>query len=101
MKALIDKWQDRKSELAFGASCLCASELQAYIDGLWTQITDDPDTWPDEGNKILMRVNYSGDSCMHQQLEQWVWTDEYMPEFIGSYYRPLCDLDYPPPENKS
>ena len=52
MKKLIEKWRGRCTNHADE----CADELQAYIDSLWTEITDDPATWPKESLYVMVYI---------------------------------------------
>ncbi|MBU8921805.1 MAG: hypothetical protein KOO63_08295 [Bacteroidales bacterium] len=68
-----------------------AGELESALP-VWTKITDDPDTWPEQSEDILLS---SGVGFL--EAGEWgVTIDEGMQKYIGRYWRPLCDLDYPP-----
>lgn len=68
---------------------------------VWTKITDDPDTWPEDGQHFFV-------SMWLDALGQWsyqVWEkfsrsdfELVFEKFVGDKWRPLCDLDRPPEE---
>ena len=68
----------------------CADELEAALPK-WTKITDDPKTWPNDGDWGFFKT--------------WKWygvhtwfNDEYdnFPKEPAAWWRPLCSLDFPP-----
>lgn len=76
----------------------CADQLDAALPK-WTKITDDPETWPKEGQHF-MRSEYA------KSFEGWSIpeSDTFCTEtfkydyvmFVGDMWRPLCSIDYPP-----
>ena len=56
----------------------------------WTQITDDPDTWPKNGQTIL--INRYGRPAVTD-------FNRHMSTSNGTNWRPLIDLDYPPEQS--
>ena len=73
---------------------LAADRLEAAAPPKWTKITDDPDTWPEDGETVML---VKPDNMFP------VWFEPIVRTWHGvqshnkrSYWRPLCDLDYPP-----
>ena len=71
----------------------CARELEAALPK-WTEITDDPDTWPDR----LKRVVFSFSSESHCWIA-FMHKNPMEDGLVTCYWRPLCDLDYPPEQS--
>jgi len=70
VKDLIERWRKRRETnhkytvvRRDYSAIKCADELEAYLKSLWTEITDDPATWPEDGRDILTK-----------------WPDERVPE---------------------
>ena len=106
---LLDKWRESAlvaqaagySGLAEG-KCECADELEAALPK-WTRITNDPETLPPAGRPI-MTIQVSWDGAWYEQniltplLTHWMY-DKDLPasdRAVGTYWRPLCGIDYPP-----
>jgi len=73
----------------------CADDLEAALPK-WTKITDDPDTWPEDGQRVIHTVvairrdyTYASDFYDVGAIRHW----------IGRVWRPFCDLDYPPEQS--
>ena len=64
---------------------------QAALDALpkWTKITDDPETWPEDNDEILVICPIIGESFM-------TWHPVIARLHGGAWWRPLCSIDYPP-----
>ena len=74
----------------------CADELEDYIaDNKWVQITEDEGTWPDGINLVLSCVNLDDGTLSNPRVMRC----GYGKHWIGYWYRPLNDNDYPPKED--
>ena len=61
MRKVIEEWlkcmsspysqTDEAMDIAFRVA---ADELEAWMAGLWTEITDDPDTWPPKFETVVV-----------------------------------------------
>lgn len=100
---LADKWRvtvDCRSEVMSNGGkreplrdlLKCADELEAALPK-WTRITDDPDTWPDDGGaSVMVSDEMLKDSyCSSRVMSGF----EAVNRYCTTYWRPLCDLDYP------
>ena len=100
---LPDKWREDAVEaseqgLLDSGLCIantCATMLDESLPP-WTEITDDPDTWPVYGTEIVVRWKdhvtkgaYFGKGriCYEYLANENITTE--------AWWRPLCDLDYP------
>ena len=94
---LPDKWrQKRRSELDATNFDLyeladCADELEQALPK-WTRITEEPDTWPEDETTVFLSYIANG----KRSFEMWGFKDSDNLMLMGDYWRPLCDLDYPP-----
>lgn len=70
----------------------CARELEAALPK-WTEITDDPDTWPDDGQKVLA-LEFG-----HRNTVVKRFMKKHGRLYLKDWWRPLCDLDYPPEQS--
>ena len=101
IRGLIDEWSaaaafdfTEGNDVSGIAYTDCAKKLEAALP-TWTKITDDPDTWPEDEQDILRHIGAG-------QLKAGLWqvpTDK-VRHHIGTSWRPLCDLDYPPETGK-
>ena len=82
MKKLIEKWRGRCTNHADE----CADELQAYLDSLWTDITDDQATWPQFGQLIM----YTTKENEQPYVCHFKSRGKYM-----TAWRPLISIDTP------
>ena len=91
IKSLPEKWRDNRSESSVhGHRYDCANDLEAALP-IWTCITDNPDTWPEQGQDILYSI---GEGWL--EVGEWNVRPEKIDKYIDNYWRPFCDLDYPP-----
>ena len=97
IRALADKWRGNEKpqcveERAYNdGQQNCAFDLEAALPQ-WTQITDDPATWPTLETEILMASWYDGWNYESYTVKCFkIFKDE-----LGEWWRPLCDLDHPP-----
>jgi hypothetical protein len=99
---LANKWRD-ESNIAFenhgegAAECVqeCADELESALPK-WTRITDDPATWPEAGQKVFFCDFIDSDDNEDVRGVTCFPNKEFVSQWIGDYWRPLTDLDYPP-----
>ena len=73
-------------------------ELEAALPK-WTKMTDDPNTWPPCFIDVLVQYKHfvgSNTSVKSYNFPGALGIKDYM----GDWWRPLCDLDYPPEESK-
>ena len=99
MRELIDKW--RKTADVFEADGdnmpthatyrANANELEAALPQ-WTRITDNPDTWPDKDDSVLL---YTGNQ-QYERFDKWGNYSSIEMDEVGCWWRPLCSIDYPP-----
>ena len=93
---LADRWRKWHYKKTFGNGApmeKCADELTAALPD-WTRITDDKSTWPERCFRVMFSFGTGGHS--------WITFMQKTPQEDGlltAYWRPLCDLDYPPEEN--
>ena len=112
IRTLPDKWRSDEDEngqefAPWLNGLACAKELEAALPK-WTKITDDPDTWPPVMNENLpiegMFVAQPECTADHEYTPTFTWFDEddmiSAGDWIGTWWRPLCDLDYPPEDSK-
>ena len=93
---LPDEWYNTPpAEAGIRPLHYCANQLEAALPK-WTKITDDPATWPEDWQQVLI---------FYPEKEFPDHKKYYIGEFvrqagghIGSYWRPLCSLDTPPEE---
>ena len=87
IRDLPDKWRNNPdSHESAEYQHKDAAELQAALP-VWTKITEHPATYPDiDGEEVL----FWG--------ARWQCLEIAEPKYaeIGDWWRPLCDLDYPP-----
>ena len=112
LQGLIDKWREYRGDYTdeeltdYGKTTvhtheLLATELENALPK-WTRITEDEATWPEQSNDVLLSVGVGF-------LEAGEWgvqvndsaapMDKSIQRYIGRYWRPLYDLDYPPQED--
>ena len=88
---LADKWRNSLvSDLDtryWEANNTRANELEAALP-VWTRITEDEATWPPHRGVFYMVYDETGDGDL--------FTAHGRSILPGEYWRPLCDLDYPP-----
>ena len=65
----------------------CAQELESALP-VWTRLTGDEATWPPHRGVFYMVYDETGDGDL--------FTAHGRSILPGEYWRPLCDLDYPP-----
>jgi hypothetical protein len=85
MKELMDRWlgEGPKSLIPHMPTGLdYVEDLQAYIDGLWTEITDDPESWPSTDAEVMFSDWMAGWQVCNL-------TGVYGPDEIGTRWRPL------------
>jgi len=71
----------------------CADQLEAALPK-WTEITDDPTTWPKAGVWVI--IFRSQFPCTTTINHEWLERGDY----VGNYWRPLIPgLDTPPQED--
>jgi len=70
-------------------------DLEAVMP-VWTKITDDPDTWPEDGNYLwAYRSVGVGGGWLHATFE--VSMMRVIADMaVDTRWRPLTDIDYPP-----
>ena len=84
----------------------CAMDIISALPK-WTKISDDPDTWPPIMNENLpikgMFVAQPESTAEHEYIPTFTWFDEDdmigAGDWIGTWWRPLCDLDCPPKDS--
>ena len=90
MKKLIEKWREGddflEQDTHESAILYCADELQAYLDSLWTDITDDQATWPQFGQLIM----YTTKENEQPYVCHFKSRGKYM-----TAWRPLISIDSP------
>ena len=69
--------------------------IEALQDTQWVQITEDESTWPDGINLVLACVNLDDGTLSNPRIMRC----GYGKHWIGYWYRPLNDNDYPPKED--
>lgn len=69
----------------------CISDLKEALP-VWTQITDDEETWPDEDQMVVIFHD------LDPEIIEFGYTpcDNDRELLTGAWWRPVCDLDYPP-----
>lgn len=77
MNKLIEKWREER----IAGQYKCSDELQAWMDGLWTKITDDPETWPEDDQRVMYFTNGRTDVLHFHAL--------YNPNMFSRFWRPL------------
>ena len=93
MRELIKKWRKRGKKNAARIHYKYADELRAALP-VWTKITDDPDTWPEDGNYLWAYRSVDGD-WLHATFE--VSMMRVVADMaVDTRWRPLADIDYPP-----
>ena len=70
-----------------------ADELEAALP-TWTKISDDPDTWPDDGQQYYLAPTNRG-HCGTFSVWSRASRTEYLTDGRWSW-RPICTLDVPP-----
>jgi len=107
---LPDKWRNCHRTQSWTATALnlwCAQQLESALP-VWTEITDDPKTWPAMGAPVLAYSNRNNPAYIyvfnrrdiHTFEKGYVWAPARWGAVNGlTHWRPFCDLDYPP-ENK-
>ena len=95
---LPDKWREEIQAVPghyYEGLDYAANQLEATLPK-WTKMTDDPATWPEDWQHVLI---------FYPEKEFPDHKKYYIGEFvrqagghIGSYWRPLCSLDAPPEE---
>ena len=102
IRGLVDKWL-KLSDLAVDEKLARshktrALELQDELP-VWTEITDDPDTWPTTAERVMSYYDrndtYVSDHSPFIQLYQIGAHNWNYWHSIGLWWRPLCDLDMP------
>ena len=126
MRELIDKWRVSTGITRMGPAGrhqftgrkACADEIEAWLNSLWTEITDDSDTWPTiqeqffgawvDGGKLdgIEWYGWSGHALRFWNLNSNnlnEWDEETRLAANGTrmftHWRPLCDIDTPPKKN--
>ena len=94
---LADKWrkeaknhieEDEANRMYSAALNQAATDLWADLP-TWTRITDDPDTWPEMAQEVI----WTGKLTSRPNISTFFGFDA---DWYRIYWRPLCDLDYPP-----
>ena len=75
----------------------CANELEAILPK-WTRITEDEDTWP-EGLSFIAGKKMSGEWDYSIRNPSGETFHHVAKHCLEVYWRPLCDLDYPPEQS--
>ena len=98
---LPNKWREFKFKAGevpigplFGAEycealCHASNMLEAALP-VWTLITDNPESLPPVTDNVMFA------ECRNGRWLADVWSGEITQDARGLYWRPLCDLDYPP-----
>ena len=68
----------------------CADDLEAALP-VWTKITDDPDTSPEDVDCLAIWSHMD----ITEQLFFHAVKGKFKPNKL-TYWRPLCSIDYPP-----
>ena len=93
---LAEKWRTDVARYSWQKAVnYCADELEVALP-TWTRITDDPDTWP-EANQTCLFFRQPNSVPQHWGVSIDCYPEgntEFLHEY--DYWRPLCDLDYPP-----
>ena len=95
---LPDKWRKRGRKNMAKIHYEYAEELESAMP-TWTKITDDPDTWPEDRERVLATRKDVQFDVWHEPAH-FIFRAEFYRGAVGTYWRPLCDLDYPPEETK-
>lgn len=88
MKELIERWRntivttDMQGSITGQVLRECADELQAWLDSLWTEITEDPKTWPH--SECLIRFADSGNIEKHGRV-----VPQGLTRYRGDMWRPI------------
>jgi len=72
----------------------CAFDLERMLPK-WTTITDDPDTWPEDEQRVLHTV-YRSRSIRTDACISVFYTIGAIRHWQGRSWRPLCSIDCPP-----
>jgi len=94
--------QDELNRMYSAALNQAATELRSALPK-WTRITDDPSTFP-APNKPIMTTSVLCDGEWSEQhiftpiSTHWMYDIDHVARdrLIGTYWRPLCSIDYPP-----
>ena len=83
---------------------LAADRLEAAAPPKWTEITDNPKTWPPVGESVVCRTGEGGkfyyghsifDRLSPADTSFYSGINSPSPYLKYTHWRPLCDLDYP------
>ena len=110
MDKMIKGWNQELYSGEFADQCAdtearlqCAKELQAWMDGLWTEITEEPETWPEKGQERMCRIY---NTTRKKWGRPWVQTCNGERPLPNRYWndclvfvRPLTCIDTPPKED--
>jgi len=93
---LADKWRNynyiEDAPVCGDCAIELADELEAALPK-WTKITDDK-SWPDDGEYLWC---YGSDSGGYIHATYEICMMRVIGDMVSDlYWRPLCDLDYPP-----
>lgn len=97
MRDLPNKWRMEDPDQHLAPMGVCADELEAALP-VWTKITDDPDTWPEDGMYLWVYGDLNG-AWIHATYD--VAMMRTIADMVQhTCWRPLCSIDYPPEQNQ-
>lgn len=91
---LIELWRNRSYRIKDNSggpedfSC-CANELQSYIESLWTEITDDPVTWPPERTPFALQYSNAEFSKIYADVLHDTIRQYFVSRYFTAKWRPI------------
>jgi len=91
---LPDRWRSKQDVYPSIAREDCLVDLHNALP-VWTRITDDPDTWPEDGTYLWCYGSIGSDTLIHATYD--VSMMRVIADMVErTCWRPLCSIDYPP-----
>jgi len=102
---LADEWRELKDKVLTPRNIIInrmSDQLEAALPK-WVKITDDPDTLPPPNKRIMTTSLLCDGEWSEQHIFEpipthWIYDVDHIARdyLIGTHWRPLCSIDYPP-----